>query len=246
MKNTVRILGTHITETSLSEVSSALVNDSSLRVAICNTNTVVRSYKNPELGNIINSFDIKTSDGFPIAKSSSILYKNNQRRVDGYNVLLSTIREGLSKNTSHYFFGSNKEVLSKLEIELKNMFPDINIKGSFSPPLGTPDELAKEVGITDIIKQEPDIIWVSLGFPKQELFIDLLHKNYTIKSNLVGVGAVFEWAAGTKKQAPLVLQKMGLEWLYRLLSEPKRLWRRYFYDFTYLVKIPFKKYLFKN
>jgi UDP-N-acetyl-D-mannosaminuronic acid transferase (WecB/TagA/CpsF family) len=106
MLNTVRIVNTYITETSINEVSSCLINNNSLKVAICNTNTIVRSYQDAELGKIINSFDIKTSDGFPIAKSSSILYKNNQGRVDGYNVFLSTIREGLSKNTSHYFFGS--------------------------------------------------------------------------------------------------------------------------------------------
>ena len=238
MINTVRIVNTYITETSINEVSSYLINDNSLKVAICNTNTVVRSYQDAELGKIINSFDIKTSDGFPIAKSSSILYKNNQGRVDGYNVFLSTIREGLSKNTSHYFFGSNEQILNKLEAQLKNMFPDINIKGSFSPPLGDYKELAKEEYIKNIITEKPDIVWVSLGFPKQELFIDLLQKKYSIKSNLVGVGAVFEWVAGTKIKAPEFVANLGLEWILRLIQEPKRLFRRYFIDnslFLYLI-----------
>ena len=151
MINTVRILNTHISQTSINEVSSYLINKDSLKVAICNTNTVVRSYQDNELGNIINLFDIKTSDGFPIAKSSSILYKNNQGRVDGYNIFLSTIRDGLSQNTSHYFFGSNEHILNKLEAQLKDMFPDINIKGSFSPPIGDYEELAKEEHIKKII-----------------------------------------------------------------------------------------------
>ena len=238
MINTVRIVNTYITETSINEVSSYLITNNSLKVAICNTNTVVRSYQDSELGKIINSFDIKTSDGFPIAKSSSILYKNNQGRVDGYNVFLSTIREGLPKNTSHYFFGSNEHILNKLEAQLKDMFPDINIKGSFSPPLGDYKELAKEEYIKNIIKEEPDIVWVSLGFPKQELFIDLLQKKHSIKSNLVGVGAVFEWVAGTKIKAPEFIANLGLEWVLRLIQEPKRLFRRYFIDnslFLYLI-----------
>ena len=238
MINTVRIVNTYITETSINEVSSYLINDNSLKVAICNTNTIVRSYQDAELGKIINSFDIKTSDGFPIAKSSSILYKNNQGRVDGYNVFLSTIREGLSKNTSHYFFGSNEYILNKLQAQLKDMFPDINIKGSFSPPQGDYKELAKEEYIKNIIKEKPDIVWVSLGFPKQELFIDLLQKQYSIKSNLVGVGAVFEWVAGTKIKAPEIIANLGLEWVLRLIQEPKRLIRRYFIDnslFLYLI-----------
>jgi N-acetylglucosaminyldiphosphoundecaprenol N-acetyl-beta-D-mannosaminyltransferase len=219
-------------------VSSYLINKDSLKVAICNTNTVVRSYQDNELGNIINLFDIKTSDGFPIAKSSSILYKNNQGRVDGYNIFLSTIRDGLSQNTSHYFFGSNEHILNKLEAQLKDMFPDINIKGSFSPPIGDYEELAKEEHIKKIIEKKPDIVWVSLGFPKQELFINLLHEKYSIKSNLVGIGAVFEWVAGTKIKAPEFLANLGLEWIFRLIQEPKRLFRRYLIDnflFLYLI-----------
>ena len=238
MINTVRILNTDISETSINEVSAYLNNKDSLKVAICNTNSVVRSYQDNQLRDVINSFDIKTPDGFPVAKSSSILYKNNQGRVDGYNVFLSTIRAGLTKNTSHYFFGSNKHVLNKLEAQLKNMFPDINIKGLFSPPLGNYEELAKEEYIKNIIKEKPDIVWVSLGFPKQELFIDLLQKKYSIKSNLVGVGAVFEWVAGTKIKAPEFIANLGLEWVLRLIQEPKRLLRRYFIDnslFLYLI-----------
>jgi N-acetylglucosaminyldiphosphoundecaprenol N-acetyl-beta-D-mannosaminyltransferase len=236
--NTVKILKTTISETTLVEVSKILNNENSLKVAICNTNTVVRSYKDNQLSNIVNSFDIKTADGFPIAKSSSILYKNDQKRVDGYNLFLSTISEGLDKNTSHYFFGSEQVVLNKLEAQLKEIFPDINIKGSFSPPLGDYQELANEEHIKNIIEEKPDIVWVSLGFPKQELFINLLHEKYSLKSNLVGIGAVFEWVAGTKIKAPEFLANLGLEWLLRLIQEPKRLFRRYFVDnflFLYLI-----------
>src|SRR5210317_2598286 len=132
---TIQILSTTISETSVEEVSEILTTSKSQKVAICNTNTVVRSYNDSALSEIINSFDIKTPDGFPIAKSSSILYSNNQRRVDGYNVLLATIREGLEKNTSHYFFGSEDYVLKKLIQNLRKEFPLINIVGSSSPPI---------------------------------------------------------------------------------------------------------------
>ncbi|MDA9608415.1 WecB/TagA/CpsF family glycosyltransferase, partial [Candidatus Actinomarina] len=124
--NTVKILNTTISETSLIEVSNVLNSENSLKVAICNTNTVVRSFRDSQLSSVINSFDIKTPDGFPIAKSSSILYKNSQRRVDGYNVFLSTIYDGISKNTSHYFYGSEDIILKKLITKLKNDFPNIN------------------------------------------------------------------------------------------------------------------------
>ena len=244
--NTVKILNTTISETSLVEVSNILNTENSLKVAICNTNTVVRSYRDDQLSKIINSFDIKTPDGFPVAKSSSILYKNSQRRVDGYNVLLKTINDGLTKNTSHYFYGSEDFVLKKMIVKLRNDFPNINIVGSSSPPVGSYDELVQEGYVKDIIDAEPDIVWVSLGFPKQELFINLFQEKYSVESNLVGIGAVFEWVAGTKIKAPEFLANLGLEWLLRLAQEPKRLFRRYFVDnllFLYLIT---KQYISKK
>ena len=244
--NTVKILNTTISETSLVEVSNILNSKNSLKVAICNTNTVVRSYRDDELSKIINSFDIKTPDGFPIAKSSSILYKNGQSRVDGYNVLLTTINDGLSRNTSHYFYGSNDLVLKKLIEKLKNDFPGINIVGSTSPPVGSYEKLTQVEYVKDIVDIKPDIIWVSLGFPKQELFINLFQQKYSVESNLVGIGAVFEWVAGTKIKAPEFLANLGLEWILRLAQEPKRLFRRYFVDnllFLYLIT---KQYISKK
>tara|TARA_B110000444_G_scaffold166109_1_gene155241 strand:+ start:6510 stop:7247 length:738 start_codon:yes stop_codon:yes gene_type:complete len=244
--NTVKILNTTISETSLIEVSNVLNQRNSLKVAICNTNTVVRSYKDSRLSSIINSFDIKTPDGFPIAKSSSILYKNSQRRVDGYNVFLSTINEGLIKNTSHYFYGSEDVILRKLIKKLKNDFPNINIVGSFSPPVDSYEKLTEEQYVKNIIDTKPDIVWVSLGFPKQELFINLFQEKYSVDSNLVGVGGVFDWVAGTKLKAPEFLANLGLEWILRLMQEPKRLFRRYFIDnilFLYLIT---KQYISKK
>ena len=244
--NTVKILNTTISETSLVEVSNILNTEKSLKVAICNTNTVVRSYRDDQLSKIINSFNIKTPDGFPIAKSSSILYKNSQSRVDGYNVLLKTINDGLTKNTSHYFYGSDDLVVKKLIQKLKKDFPAINIIGSSSPPVGSYEELAREEYVKDIIDAEPDIVWISLGFPKQELFINLFQEKYSVKSNLVGIGAVFEWVAGTKIKAPEFLANLGLEWVLRLAQEPKRLFKRYFVDnllFLYLIT---KQYISKK
>jgi N-acetylglucosaminyldiphosphoundecaprenol N-acetyl-beta-D-mannosaminyltransferase len=244
--NTVKILKTYISEISVNEVSSLLNTKNSLKVAICNTNTVIRSYRDETLGKIINSFDIKTPDGFPIAKSSSILYRNNQRRVDGYNVLLTTIREGLEKNTSHYFFGSEDYILKKVIQNLEKDFPLINIVGSLSPPVTEFNKLTEKQYIQDIQNVNPDIVWVSLGFPKQEMFIELLQKKYRMESNFVGIGAVFEWVAGTKVKAPEFIANLGLEWLLRLVQEPRRLFKRYFIDnflFLYLIT---KQYISKK
>ena len=236
--DSVLILNTNINVTTIEEVSSLLQKKESKTIAVCNTNTLVRSYKNNNLQNKINSFDIRIPDGFPVAKASSILYKNKQVRVDGYNVFHKTIEKGLENNLSHYFFGSDEEIINKLKSKLIKKYPNLNILGYTCPPFLSYEDLTQDLYIKDLIEKKPDVVWVSLGFPKQEEFIDLLIKNNNIESNFAGVGAVFEWAAGTKVKAPEILANIGLEWIFRLIQEPKRLFKRYFVDnFLFIIYI---------
>ena len=236
--DSVLILNTNINVTTVEEVSKLLQNKEAQTIAVCNTNTLVRSYKNKALQKKINSFDIKVPDGFPVAKASSILYKNKQERVDGYNIFHKTIEKGLENNLSHYFFGSDEEIINKLKSKLKKKYPNLNILGYTCPPLLNYEDLTKDEYIRDLKEKKPDVVWVSLGFPKQEEFIDLLLKNNNIESNIAGIGAVFEWTAGTKIKAPEILANIGLEWIFRLLQEPKRLFKRYFVDnFLFIIYI---------
>ena len=231
---TTKVLQTNISETSVSEVSNILNYSTTQRVAICNANTLVRSVKNSLIKETINNFTIRTPDGFPVAKALSIISKQKFPRVDGYNVFLQTIEDGLSKNSSHYFFGSN-EYTTKLMIDnLKNLYPEIQIRGYICPEIMDSDLLVKKY--KDEIKNiNADIIWVSLGFPKQEIFIDKIIKATEINSNFVGIGGVFEWVAGTKKKAPEWVANMGFEWFLRLIQDPKRLYKRYLIDNTLFV-----------
>ena len=105
---TVQILKTDISVTNINEVSEVLINEKKIYTAICNANTLVRCYKDENLNKIINSFSIKCPDGFPVAKASKILYKNNQERVDGYKLFLQTIERWVKQGTRHYFFGNNE------------------------------------------------------------------------------------------------------------------------------------------
>ena len=243
--DSVRILKTQMSVTNIDDVAKDLIFKNKISVAICNANTLVRCYKDKELNNTINSFDIRCPDGFPVAKASKILYKNNQMRVDGYNLFLQTIERGLSKNVSHYFFGNSEEIVLKMIEKLKAKYADINIKGFTCPPNLTFEELSDEKFVHDINTKNPDILWVSLGFPKQEKFINSIRKNNSINTNMVGVGAVFEWVAGTKIKAPEWLANIGLEWLIRLIQEPKRLFRRYLVD-NFLFIIYFIKQYIRN
>ncbi len=227
---TVTVLNTDINVTNIVEVAKKLTTENEMSVAICNANTLVRCYKDKKLNSILNSFDIKCPDGFPVAKSSSILYKNQQKRVDGYNVFLKTIEKGLENNTSHYFFGNEEFVTKKMIQKIKKSFPDVNVVGYKCPPVKSANELASDEYLSQVKDLDPDIIWVSLGFPKQEIFMNILKNMKICGSNLVGIGAVFEWVAGTKYKAPEIVANIGLEWVFRLLQEPKRLYKRYFVD----------------
>ena len=243
--DSVLILNTKISVTSVNEIAELLQKKDSKTIAICNTNTLVRSYKNSALQEKINSLDVKTPDGFPVAKASKFLYKNKQKRVDGYNVFHETIKKGLKNKTSHYFFGSDEKTIEKLKKNLIELYPEINISGYICPPVLGYKELTDDRWVDDLIDKDPDIVWVSLGFPKQEEFIELINKKVQIKSNFVGIGGVFSWVAGSIIKAPEILANIGLEWVFRLIQEPRRLFKRYLVDnflfIIYIIKQIIKK-----
>ena len=243
--NSVIVLKTEISTTTVENVAKYLKNEKSKTVAICNSNTLVRSYRDSIIQDKINSFNIKAPDGFPVAKSSKILYKNHQGRVDGYNVFLKTIEVGIDEGLTHYFYGSNKTVMKLMIENLKIKYPEIKITGFFCPPVKSYKELSEEKYTQDLIDKNADVVWVSLGFPKQEEFIYELKSKYKISSNLVGVGAVFEWVAKTKFKAPELMANLGLEWVIRLIQEPKRLFRRYLIDNFLFIIYFIKQYLSK-
>ena len=243
--NSVLILKTMISTTTVENVANYLKKEKSKTVAICNSNTLVRSYRDSVIQNKINSFDIKAPDGFPVAKSSRILYKNDQNRVDGFKVFHKTIENGLNEEMTHYFYGSNKKVINLMIQNLELLYPKIKIAGFFCPPFKSYLELSEEKYVRDLIHKNADVVWVSLGFPKQEEFIYELKNKYQITSNLVGVGAVFEWVAETKIKAPEWVANIGFEWIFRLIQEPKRLFRRYLIDNFLFIIYFIKQYLSK-
>ena len=240
---TTKVLETNISETTISDVSKTLVTSSKNRVAICNANTLVRSVKNIEIRNSINGFSIKTPDGYPVAKALSFLTKHKFQRVDGYKVFLQTIADGLEAGTTHYFFGNNEATTLQMIKNLKNLFPGIKISGYICPENLTAEDLALKYKdkFEDI---ETDIVWVSLGFPKQELFIDKIFSEISPETNFVGIGGVFDWVAGTKKKAPEWVANIGLEWFIRLIQDPKRLYKRYLIDNTLFIVYFLRQVLF--
>ena len=242
---TTKVLQTNVSQTSIDEVSNILNKTSGNKIAICNANTLVRSARNPNIANLINNFTIRTPDGFPVAKALSILTKQNFPRVDGYKVFLQTIQDGLERNRSHYFFGSDELTTELMIKNLKKDYPEIQISGYICPEFMESEELLEKYA-EEIQNIDADIVWVSLGFPKQEMFIDQVNITMNINSNFVGIGGVFDWVAGTKKKAPEWVADIGLEWLLRLVQDPKRLYKRYLIDNTLFMVYFFRQLLFRR
>jgi N-acetylglucosaminyldiphosphoundecaprenol N-acetyl-beta-D-mannosaminyltransferase len=152
------------------------------------------------------------------------------------------------KRYRNYLYGSSSNVLGKLEEKLNKKYPGLIIGGIFSPPFR---QLTKEEDdriVEDINNSNPDIVWVGLGSPKQDLWM-YEHRGRINAPVMVGVGAAFDFLAQVKPQAPRWMRDNGLEWLFRLITEPKRLWRRYLVDYPlfiyYFLSDPILKFLFR-
>ena len=229
MIKTTTVLKTEISETTIDEVTRNLTKNKGITVAICNANSLVQCIKQSELLKAINSFDIKTPDGFPVAKSLSYLTNQKFDRVDGYKLFHNTLQKSSELGLTHYFFGNREYVVNKMLINIREKYPNLSIEGFSCPQILSVDELVEQYFklFKDI---KADIVWISLGLPKQELFMYKLSQKIKLKANLVGIGGVFDWTAGTKKKAPEWVANIGLEWLLRFAQEPKRLAKRYLVD----------------
>jgi N-acetylglucosaminyldiphosphoundecaprenol N-acetyl-beta-D-mannosaminyltransferase len=195
-------------------------------VCVTGMHGVVESQSAAPLREIHNRAGLVTPDGMPMVW---LLWWHGHRQADrvcGAELMGAVFDEGEKRGWRHYLYGAKPETLSLLEARLKQRVPDAKIVGRLSPPFRelTPEESAQIVD--DINASGADIVWVGLSTPKQERWMSA-HRSKLKASALIGVGAAFDFHAGTVRQAPRFIQRSGFEWLYRLAAEPRRLWRRY-------------------
>jgi N-acetylglucosaminyldiphosphoundecaprenol N-acetyl-beta-D-mannosaminyltransferase len=209
-------------------------------ICVANVHMTIEAYKDKSFENIVNNADITTPDGMPLAKAIKYLYGIEQDRVAGMDLMPDLINESAKLNKKIFLFGSTNEILEKIEKKVKNKYPNIQIE-SYSPPFRELDENEKNEIIKMINDYNPDFVFVALGCPKQEKWM-AEHKD-KINSCMIGFGGAFEVYAGVKKRAPVWMQKYSLEWLYRLLQDPKRLWKRYFYTNSLFIVLFIKQYI---
>ena len=195
-------------------------------ICVSNVHTTVMSYENEEYRKIQNGAAMALPDGAPLSSYSRRKGYKQAQRVTGPDLMLELFAISKEKGYRHYFYGATEETLQSMKGVLERDYPGIQIAGMYAPPFRalTPQEDAQVVA--KINESRPDFIWIGLGAPKQEEW--MYQHMGQLQGVLIGVGAGFDYLAGYIKRAPRWMQRMSLEWLYRLLQDPKRLWRRYF------------------
>ena len=197
-------------------------------ICVGTVHMVMETFDNNEFRDIVNSADIVTPDGMPLVWGLKLLGIKNAQRVYG-PALTPFICEKAEENSVPVgFYGGSKKTLELMIQNLRIKFPHLKIVYSYSPPFRklTVDEDRKVVD--EINSSEAKILFVGLGCPKQEKWM-YEHRD-RVKAVMIGVGAAFDFIAGVKPVAPIWMQKIGLEWFFRLITEPKRLWKRYLYN----------------
>lgn len=199
-------------------------------LCVSNVHTTVTAYEDPQYLEIQNSGIMAIPDGGPLTSIGHRRGYTAMERTTGPSYMEEIFKLSAQNGYRHYFYGSGKETLTKMEKKLEKKYPGIQITGMYSPPYRPLTEAEDEAVIERINAAMPDFVWVGLGAPKQEKWM-AAHQG-KICGLMVGVGAGFDYFAGNIKRAPVWMQKWNLEWLYRLLQDPGRLFRRYLFTNT--------------
>lgn len=226
---TCNILGVNIAVTNLKETVNYIEeNLDKLKgnyICVSNVHTTVTAYGDKEYRKIQNSGALALPDGKPLSVVSKKRGFKNAERVTGPDLMGELFKESEKKGYKHYFYGSTEETLELLKIKLKDKYPNLKIMGMYSPQFKSEVSLENNKILSDINDRKVDFLWVGLGAPKQEKWMSL-HQN-KVNAIMFGVGAGFDYYAERIKRAPMWMQKCSLEWLYRLMQDPKRLLKRY-------------------
>ena len=226
----VNVLGVNVSAIDMTMALESIAGwiESGERNYVCVTgvNGVVESLADEALRAAHNDAGLVTPDGMPLVWLSRLHGANHVRRVCGPDLMPACCELSVRHGWRHFVYGGPPGIPELLSERLRERYPGLNIVGAYSPPFRLLSDQEDEDVVRMINEARPDIVWVGLGTPKQERWM-AAHRSRLQASVLLGVGAAFDFNAGVKRRAPRWMQYSGLEWLFRLLAEPRRLWRRY-------------------
>jgi N-acetylglucosaminyldiphosphoundecaprenol N-acetyl-beta-D-mannosaminyltransferase len=226
-----RILGMRVDATSYVHAAQEILRwarqGESRYVCVATVNNVIEAHDDPAYGATIDAADLVTPDGMPLVWGLRLLGVPGATRVYGPDLTPAVCQLATEQGVPVGFYGGTQDVLEALTAKLTQRFPGLKVAYCSCPPFRplTPEEERRTV--EDLDRSGARILFVGLGTPKQERWM-AAHR-HEVNAVMIGVGAAFDFLAGKKRQAPGLVQRLGLEWLYRLMHEPRRLWRRYLY-----------------
>lgn len=227
---TVNVLGTNVNAIdipmALARIDGAIRARDRMYVCVTGVHGVMESLRDPDLQAIHNRAGLVTPDGMPLVWLGRLAGYRHMTRVYGPDLMLAACERSLDAGYRHFFYGGGEGVADLLAERLQARFPGLQVAGTYCPPF-RPLTPAEDQALLERIEDvKADIVWVGLSTPKQERFM-AAHVGHLSAPVMIGVGAAFDFHAGLKRQAPRWMQRSGLEWLFRLVTEPRRLWKRY-------------------
>jgi N-acetylglucosaminyldiphosphoundecaprenol N-acetyl-beta-D-mannosaminyltransferase len=213
-------------QTAVEFVKDSIDRSTHQYVCVTPAHGVMECQAHPDLRQIFNSSGLTTPDGMGVVWLLRLMGHKHVSRVYGPDLLLAVCEKSLETGWRHFFYGGAPGIPEKLAEELCARFPGLQVAGLYSPPYRrlTAEE---DQDVIDMINESgADIVWVGISTPKQERWM-AQHVGKLDAPVLIGVGAAFDFLSGAKRQAPKWIQRSGLEWLFRLATEPRRLWKRY-------------------
>ncbi|HEY57794.1 MAG TPA: WecB/TagA/CpsF family glycosyltransferase [Anaerolineae bacterium] len=227
----VNVLGVGISavtmETAIQTIERWIqTKDETRYVCVTELHGLMESQRHESIRLVYNRADMVVPDGMAVVWAMHWLGYKWVERVYGPDLMMALCERSVKTGCRHFLYGGAPGVPELLAHRLRNRFPGLNIVGTYSPPFRplTPQEDAEVVAM--IHQARPDIVWIGLSTPKQEQWM-AEHADRLQNVVMIGVGAAFDFHAGIKRRAPRWMQKRGLEWFFRLMQEPRRLWKRY-------------------
>ena len=220
--------------------------DKPLLVMGPNAQLVTLAQKNARFAEALQASDLNTPDGISVFWAAKLLGQRVSERVPGGDLMESLCAMAARHHWSVFFLGGLPDAASKAAIQLQRRYPGLSIAGTYCPPLGFEHDPSENMQIRELIAAAvPDLLFVAFGAPKQEIW---MHENCpTLPIGMaLSVGAAFDTQAGLRKRAPKWTHLLGIEWLYRLVHEPRRLWRRYLVGNALFLYLVMKQYLFHS
>lgn len=231
MANDIQILGVRVDPTSYSsataQVEAWAQKGESRYICVANVHMIMEAHDSQEFRDIVNAADLVTPDGMPLVWTLRRLGHPEQERVYGPELTLRVLDIAASHKTPVGFYGGSPDTLRRLVDVIKKKYPSIDIRYFHSPPFRPLTQQEDQAIIDEINRSGCSVLFVGLGCPKQERW--MAARRGKIRAVMIGVGVAFDFYAGMKQQAPAWMQRYGLEWLFRLVQEPGRLWHRYLY-----------------